>query len=334
MTEHRKARLAGIGTLAAILLVLGLALILGGGSSSSGGGSASSSSGSAAGFGAVKAAPAQGTSNAVSRPEAAPSEATGAAPQSGSAQSTSGEADAVSAIDSVTATRVVKTGSMELRVSRGQVQATVTRLISLTTGLNGYVSQSRTDNFAGSPTGEVTLRIPAARFDGAVTEAERFGHVVSLVTNAHDVTGQFVDLGARVAALKRTRSTYLTILGRATTIGSTLEVQQRVNDVQQQIEELQGQLKVLSNQSADGTLTVNVSQTGAPAPVMRHHKHNGIGAAWHRSINRFSRGFDAIVGALGTLLLVLLILGVLAAIALLGYRGVRRMTPLTRGGSD
>jgi hypothetical protein len=229
--------------------------------------------------------------------------------------------------DGVTATRVVKTGSLSLRVGRGKVQSTVSALIALTTRLKGYVSTSHTDNVAGSPAGAVTLRIPAASFDGAVNSAEGYGRVTSLTTNAHDVTGRYVDLAARESALKRTRSTYLTILGRATTIGATLAVQQRVDDVQQQIEELQGQLKVLTNQSADGTLTIDVSQAGAAIHQKpRHHKQTGIGAAWHRSINRFSRGFDAIVGALGPLLLVLLVIAVIVALTAVGYRGVRRAT--------
>ena len=155
--------------------------------------------------------------------------------------------------------------------------------MALTNAMGGYVSQSRTNSVLGAPTGELTLRMPVNQFDPAVSGAERLGHVVSLTTNAHDVTGQVVDLGARVVALEQTRATYLTILGRATTIGATLEVQQRVEDVQQQIEELQGELKVLRNQSADGTLTVDVAQVGDRLSLPCTTR-GGIGKAWHTSI--------------------------------------------------
>jgi Domain of unknown function (DUF4349) len=226
--------------------------------------------------------------------------------------------------DGVTATRVVKTGSLALTVPRGQVETTVSKLVALTTSLGGYVSQSRTDNVTGSPEGDLTLRMPAGKFDTAVSGAEKLGHETSLTTDAHDVTGKFVDLNARLTALQHTRSTYLTILGRATTIGSTLEVQDRVDGVQSQIEQLQGEIKVLRNQSADGTLTVSVSQPGTHhAPAKHHHAASGIGKAWHNSIHRFSRGFDAIVGALGVALLVLLVLAFLATVGVLGRRVVR-----------
>jgi Domain of unknown function (DUF4349) len=329
MTEHRRTRFIAWGALLAVFAVVVLAFALGGHSSS---GESAGASGSATSFAGSTPARSNGGSGngggsaaspAVASPALAPREPAGA---SASVDSVAGGPQLQSAVDAVTATRVVKTGSLDLQVGRGQVQATVTKLVIQTNAMGGYVSQSHTDSVAGSPTGELTLRIPASRFDTAVSGAEQLGHVVSLTTNAQDVTGRVVDLGARLTSLGQTRSTYLTILGHAKTVGATLEVQQRVDDVQQQIEELQGELKVLRNQSADGTLTVDVSQTGSQHAVVHHHKHNGIGAAWHRSISRFARGFDAIVGALGPLLLAILVLGVLAGIAGLGYRGVRRVT--------
>jgi hypothetical protein len=341
MAEHSRARLAGMAALAVIVVVIVLAFALGGTKSPSGtAGTAGAPSavapaarGAGAGTGANAPTTGFGVAHAGRAPVAAPTAATSAAGSvavRGQVSSTAGSPQLESAADSVTATRVVKTGSLSLRVARGQVQSTVAKLVALTTSMGGYVSQSHTDDIQGSPDGEVTLRIPAGQFDNAVTAAEKLGHVTSLTTNAHDVTGRYVDLGARLAALRQTRTTYLTILGRARTIGSTLEVQQRVDDVQQQIEELQGQLKVLGNQSADGTLTADVTQVGSKTLTPhRHHKHNGIGAAWHRSINRFARGFDAIVGALGPLLLAILVLAVIAGVAGLGYRGVRRATGQT-----
>ncbi|HTW20561.1 MAG TPA: DUF4349 domain-containing protein [Mycobacteriales bacterium] len=325
MAEHRRARIIGYGIFAAVLAVIVSALALGGnhGSNESAGGAGSTSTAGShnapsrtSTFGVGAGAPAVPVPAAT----AAPSGATGV-------QGSTQEGLTVqTAADAVTATRVVKTGRLDLRVSRGQVQSTVTKLVSLTTSLGGYVSQSSTETIAGEPAGQLTLRIPVASFDNAVIAAEKLGHVESLTTNAHDVTGKVVDLGARITALRQTRATYLTILGRARTIGATLEVQQRVEDVQSQIDELQGELNVLRNQSADGTLTVSVDQPTLIAPRHQVHHKGGIGKAWHDSVSRFARGFDAIVGALGPLLLVVLVLAVLAGIATLGYRGVRRAT--------
>jgi hypothetical protein len=225
----------------------------------------------------------------------------------------------------VTATRVVKTGSIDLSIAKGQVGVAVTSLISMAKSLGGYVSSSHTDDVGGSPSGEVTLRMPVNKFDQAVTGAQRIGHQISLTTTSHDVTGRYVDLNARLSALQRTRSTYLTILSRASTVGQILSVQQRVDNTQSQIEQLQGELKVLRNQSADGTLTVDVAEAGSAAVAQPHHR-SGIGKAWHDSVSRFSRGVDAIVGALGPLLLALILLGLATLIIRLGIRRTRRAT--------
>jgi hypothetical protein len=319
----------GLGVLVIIVAVIATAFALGGGGSSSESGGASSLTRSASGTSpsnesAGGVAQKRASTTAVSHGSADAALAPAVQPQQDAAANSS-TTEAVDATSSVTATRVVKTGSLSLTVGKGLVQSTISKLIDMTTSLGGYVAQSRTDNIAGSPSGEVTLRMPVAKFETAVSQAQHLGHETSLSTTAHDVTGKVVDLNARVGALRRTRSTYLTILARTETIGQTLSVQQRVEDVQQQIEQLQGQLKVLRNQSADSTLTVDVSQVGAPAAVVHHHK-GGIGAAWHTSMSRFSRGFDAIVSALGPLLLALIILGIVALIGRLSLARVRRAT--------
>jgi hypothetical protein len=232
--------------------------------------------------------------------------------------------DAVAGTRGVGATRVVKTGRLAMTVTKGQVAATIASLTTTTADLGGYVSQSRTEDVDGAPTGSLTLRIPVNRFEDAVTAAAKLGHETALNTSAHDVTGQFVDLSARLAALQRTRATYLTILSRARTIGQTLSVQQRVNDIQQQVESLQGQLKVLRNQSADGTLTVEVSEAGSVLAAVRHHHRSGWSKAWHTSTSRFNRGIQTIISGLGPLLLAVLILGLVYVITRLGARRMRR----------
>jgi hypothetical protein len=199
----------------------------------------------------------------------------------------------------------------------------VARLTSLATADGGYVQSSDTTSEDGAPQGDITLRVPATDFQTAVAGAQRLGRTRTLTTSATDVTGRYVDLVARAAALRQTRSTYLAILSRATTIGATLSVQQRVDDVQQQLDRIEGQRKVLAAQSDDATLAISLNQPHGAA----HHvvAAGGIGAAWHRSVHRFSVGFDAVVGALGPLLLAVLLLALVTGIGLLGYRGMRRV---------
>lgn len=219
--------------------------------------------------------------------------------------------------------RIEKTGDMDLQVGKGQVSQTLDAISGLAVLYRGIVADSHTTE-GSDPSGQVTLRIPVNSFEVAISRIRHLAGVKvnSVQTSAQDVTSQYVDLQARIHSLQATRSTYLRILERASTIGEILSVQQRVNDVQTQIEQLQGQLNVLSDQTSLGTLTVSVDQKHAPAAVV-HHK-SGLAKAVDRSVSRFVHGIEAIIGVIGPILLVLLVVAFGWLAARLGYRRFRR----------
>jgi hypothetical protein len=233
--------------------------------------------------------------------------------------------DIASSGSSVEATRIVKTGNLELRVPKKDVPAQTDKLVVLAASEGGYVASSSTNLGSGAPYGEVVLRIPVARFEDAIKKAQALGHTVTLTTSADDVTGKYVDLAAKRHALEQTRSTYLSILSRARTIGATLAVQQRIDDVQQQIDQLSGQIKLLGSQSSYSTLTVDVVPSGLVVPLHHAARRHGIGKAWHDSWRRFSRGVDAMVGAIGPIVFALLLFGLIGLIGWLGNRSARRL---------
>jgi hypothetical protein len=271
---------------------------------------------------AGRSAPTGGVPGALPAPEVAPAHGAVLAPGAPS-RNVIKTSDA----SSVDATRIVKTGNLTIRVAKKDVQSVTQSLTELAAAQGGYVAQSNTNFDSAAPSGQVVLRIPVAHFEDAIKAAEHLGmHVVSLSTSSDDVTGKYVDLNARRHALEHTRSTYLAILSRARTIGATLSVQQRIDDIQQQIDQLHGQIKLLGNQASYSTLTVDVVPVGAKALATVHHDRHGIGKAWHDSWSRFSRGVDALVGAIGPVVFAVLLIALLAGIGTLGYRGVRKVT--------
>jgi Domain of unknown function (DUF4349) len=354
MQLGQRARVALIGTCAVLVALIAIAFAVGGsgsGSNESAGGSNSAAYGRAGGVTIAPGLPptishraAAGTAPALSGeaavPQAAPSIASrefaadtpvktvagGAGVSSATSSGSSTGTGSVSDASSVDATRIVKTGDLTVRVAKSQVQTVTQSLTTLASAQGGYVSSSNTNLGAGEPSGEVVLRIPVAHFADAIAAAEKLGHVLSLTTSADDVTGKYVDLGAREHALEASRSTYLTILSRARTIGATLSVQDRIDSIQQQIDQLHGQLKLLGNQSSYSTLTVDVVPVGTAATVVHHHSRHGLGKAWHTSWSRFDRGVDAMVSAIGPILFAVILLAVVGLLGALGYRGARRVT--------
>jgi hypothetical protein len=207
--------------------------------------------------------------------------------------------------------KIEQTGSLTLTVGRGKLNRTVTQLTALAGAYGGFVANSQTQSGAGA-SGSVTLQVPVSSFATVLKHAQALGKTSDLATKATDVTGQYVDLQARITALQASRQQYLTILAKATTVGDVLAVQEQIDAIQSQIEQLQGQLQLLTSQTSYSTLTVTVSE-GTPAPPPSPLPESGLIRAWHASIGGFVTGVEGVIRIAGPLLFALLLLGVLLA---------------------
>ncbi|MHB8452879.1 MAG: DUF4349 domain-containing protein, partial [Mycobacteriales bacterium] len=224
----------------------------------------------------------------VAAPAAAPVPAPAEPPaQSGSI---SGQSSGASGVPNAVGNRVVETGAVTLQVPSSSVQDALARLGTLATAEGGFVAASQSQLDTTAPSGTVTLRVPVGTFQTVLTTVGQYGKVTSEQVSGQDVTSQYVDLTARIAALQTSRSTYLQIETRATTIGDILAVQQQIDSVQQELEQLQGQQRVLADQSDYATLTVSVTTSGGlphPGPAT-----SGLSGALHRAVGSFVRGVE------------------------------------------
>ena len=219
-------------------------------------------------------------------------------------------------------TKIQQTGSLQLAVGRGLLGRTIAQLGALAGANGGFVASSQTQSGAGAggaPYGSITLQVPVDNFTTVLAGAERLGKTSGLTTKATDVTGQYVDLQERIAALEASRQQYLTIMTKATSIGDILAVQAQLDTIQSQIEQLQGQLQVLTGETSYSTLEVTVSEgSGPPRPAPR--PESGLARAWHASIGGFVAGVEGVVRLAGPVLFALLCL----ALVLVGGRALWR----------
>jgi hypothetical protein len=222
--------------------------------------------------------------------------------------------------------KVEQTGSLGLTVTRDKLSRTITQLTALAGAYGGFVANSQTQSGAtsgGAPSGSVTLQVPVQSFAAVLTRAEALGKTSGLTTKATDVTGQYVDLQSRIAALAASRQQYLTILAKADTVGDVLAVQDQLNALQSQIEQLQGQLQLLGSQTSYSTLTVTVSER-SPAPAQSPLPESGLVRAWHASVGGFVTGVEGVIRIAGPLLFALLLLAALLAGGRALWRGSQR----------
>jgi hypothetical protein len=176
---------------------------------------------------------------------------------------------------------IVRTGSLALEVK--DLDTTLLQARARIVGLGGYVSDSERANAGDQTTALITYRIPAARWDEALDALRGFAtKVVGEQTRAVEVTGQVLDLGARIDNLRATERALQTIMTSATKISDILEVQNQLTNVQGEIEQLSTQKAHLSDQAALGTLAVTYT---VPVVAVAHVSSGwSLGAEFDRAV--------------------------------------------------
>jgi hypothetical protein len=222
--------------------------------------------------------------------------------------------------------KIESTGSVNLTVKKGQVDSSLTKLGGLATGDGGFVlstqANARSHGTGSFSSGTIVLEVPQHVFTKFVSQVQRVGHATSILTSSSDVTSQYVNLQARISALDASRQQYLAIMARATSISGILAVQNQLDAIESQIEQYQGQLNVLNHATTFGTLTVALSQSGAPTHVTHHR--SGLSKAWHDGVGGFVAGFEWLIRLAGPVLFAALFLGFLLVAGRWTRRAVRR----------
>jgi hypothetical protein len=153
--------------------------------------------------------------------------------------------------------RIIRTGSIDLQVS--DVPKALRTARDGIVALGGYVGASNTSNDGDQPSAEITYRIPADRWEDALDLLRGLNGLTTKVVTEHteavEVTGQVIDLQARIKNLQASEAALQGIAERATKISDVLEVQAQLTGVRGQIEELTAQLKDLNDRAGYATLT-------------------------------------------------------------------------------
>jgi hypothetical protein len=149
--------------------------------------------------------------------------------------------------------KIVYTGSLQLVVGDLDQATTIAR--QRIDGLGGYVGGSREELDSTSPTATITFRIPAARWEDGVAALRGLAtKVVREQTAATEVTGQIVDLEARIRNLRSSETALQGIAAGTARVSDLLEVQKQLTEVRGEIERLDASRAALVDQTAYGTL--------------------------------------------------------------------------------
>ncbi|MFA6529150.1 MAG: DUF4349 domain-containing protein [Candidatus Gracilibacteria bacterium] len=163
---------------------------------------------------------------------------------------------------------IIKNGSLSLQVD--STNESVSAISDLAKTLGGYVSYSSTyETYDGAMAGSVEFRIPADKFDDAMTGVKAMADVIeSESVDAQDVTEEYIDLSARLDNKKALEEQYLVVLDTATNVTDILSVYSYLEGVRSEIDSLEGQMQYYENQSSYSTVTVYLTENiSITAPV-------------------------------------------------------------------
>jgi hypothetical protein len=155
--------------------------------------------------------------------------------------------------------KIIRTGTIDLEVA--DVPASLTAARDGIRALGGYIGASTTQSDGDTPYASVTYRIPVERWEDALDLLRTINpagtKVVAEQTQAVEVTGQIVDLEARIKNLRASEAALQAIAADAVRVSDVLEVQAQLTQVRGEIEQLTAQLAHLNDQTAYATLTAS-----------------------------------------------------------------------------
>jgi hypothetical protein len=173
----------------------------------------------------------------------------------------------------------------QLDVQARDIDGTVQRATALVNAAQGYVFSESASLTTGQHA-HVVFKVPPERFNELIAGVGRLGTLVHRRIGTQDVTGQVVDLGARLAAAQTSADRLRQLLANSGGVADLLSVEQQLTARESQVDALSGELGALNAQVELATITLDVSPRparpkaapSAPAPGFSRGLHAGADA--------------------------------------------------------
>lgn len=208
---------------------------------------------------------------------------------------------------------IIKTASVNIGVANDEIDDSINEAIAVAGRYGGFVLSSQLGRRDAG--GTLTMRIPAARFEAALSDLEALGKVRREDISGEDVGQEFVDLQARLRNWESQEAVLLKLMERAESVIDTIRVQNELSRVQLEVEQLRGRLTFLRDQTSLGTITATFGPLSPPKP----DAPSRFAQAWSRAVDLMQSFVAGMIVTLG----VIVPLTAIALIVYLLFRGLR-----------
>ncbi|WBB77506.1 DUF4349 domain-containing protein [Micromonospora sp. WMMD882] len=216
---------------------------------------------------------------------------------------------------------IVYRGSIMVEVK--DVDQAAREVTALATAVGGFVGGDQRRTVDSDARAELELRVPAAKFTGAVDEVAKLGRQQRREIHTEDVTEETVDLDARIVTQRARVDNARRLLSRATSIGDLVSLENELGRREADLASLEAKKRRLADLTALSTLTVTLVGPNA-RPV--ETGESGFWAGLTESWRVFLESVTVLVTLIGALLPWLVAFGLPAWLAWRLLRRRRRPT--------
>ncbi len=208
--------------------------------------------------------------------------------------------------------QVIRQAQLSIRVKSGSFDTSLASVRSLVELEQGYVSgtdaQANPITNDQIRTGVISFMVPATKFDETIDALSKMGKVQTEHISGNDVSAQYVDLQARLANQEAQRNAMLALLAKAQTVEQIILVQNQLGQITGQIEQLKGQIQYIEHNVAFSTITVQMTEAGAPVATAPSDSW-GFASALSDAAHNFVATVNYLITGLGAVGPILILLG-------------------------
>ncbi len=188
---------------------------------------------------------------------------------------------------------IIKTGWLNLVVK--DIGEAIKKISKFVEENGGWVVSSNVYETEKIPSGSITVRVPAEKFDQAKDYFKSLAvRVSSESTQSQDITEEYVDLQSNLRNLEAAEEQLLEIMKRAGKINEVLDVYRELTNIRQQIEKIKGRMQYLEQSAKMSLITVNLalSEELLPIPPGEKWRPKYVFLQTWKSVLNFWKGFS------------------------------------------